>query len=102
MRKISRTVRRIQVLIETYWNVNEYPQDVVNAGRLSINRNILECKYESIKLIHNRFFSINRNILECKYESIKLIHNRFFSINRNILECKFYIIVYFCNFFFWY
>ena len=55
MRKISRTVRRIQVLIETYWNVNEYPQDVVNAGRLSINRNILECKYESIKLIHNRF-----------------------------------------------
>ena len=23
MRKISRTVRRIQVLIETYWNVND-------------------------------------------------------------------------------
>ena len=34
-----------RVLIETYWNVNEYTDAYGKVVRLGINRNILECKY---------------------------------------------------------
>ena len=32
-------------LIETLWNVNEYPQEIVSVGGNGINRNIVECKF---------------------------------------------------------
>ena len=55
-----------RVLIETYWNVNKVAQ-ISPEPKLSINRNILECKYDlNTRSDHSRP-GINRNILECKY-----------------------------------
>ena len=39
-------LRRRNVLIETYWNVNSFPA-ARNMASVGINRNILECKYGS-------------------------------------------------------
>ena len=38
-------LRRRNVLIETYWNVNSFPA-ARNMASVGINRNILECKFE--------------------------------------------------------
>ena len=74
-----------------------------------INRNIVECKVDRLKLASDISLSINRNIVECKdaiinrYDTkiavlietlwnVKLYcinYNWFLSgINRNIVECK--------------
>ena len=34
------------VLIETYWNVNFFPQSLAKDSGRSLNRNILECKFQ--------------------------------------------------------
>ena len=34
------------VLIETYWNVNKKPLDRRDLADISLNRNILECKFK--------------------------------------------------------
>ena len=56
--------------------------------RRSLNRNILECKYEIIgySLVGN--YRLNRNILECKFEEMVEQMRETESLNRNILECK--------------
>ena len=97
------------VLIETYWNVNEgHNRDICITG--SINRNILECKWTCSAGMGEDADCINRNILECKCiwfaglmqlhgvlietywnvneEKYKLLDDDEASINRNILECK--------------
>ena len=76
------------VLIETLWNVKIISKSP-SAVRLSINRNIVECKDTcAIQNTMNSNTSINRNIVECKvlYNIVSL--NTFPSINRNIVECK--------------
>ena len=56
------------VLIETLWNVNLIPDNLLCID-IRINRNIVECKYVSGKscllLLSLR---INRNIVECKWD----------------------------------
>ena len=37
---------RVEVLIETYWNVNRDVVDAMQKTRQCINRNILECKFK--------------------------------------------------------
>ena len=49
--------RAVQVLIETYWNVNKLDLEVNKAGSFSINRNILECKCQS------RFFCASAELV---------------------------------------
>ena len=39
-----------RVLIETYWNVNMFSERLSEAV-ISINRNILECKYRKFKFL---------------------------------------------------
>ena len=56
-----------KVLIETYWNVNIVFWSIYTCAFLSINRNILECKYYPGKRTAGSEQSINRNILECKF-----------------------------------
>ena len=54
------------VLIETLWNVKIISKSP-SAVRLSINRNIVECKDTcAIQNTMNSNTSINRNIVECK------------------------------------
>ena len=36
----------------------------------------------------NCFYSINRNIVECKVDTLDIQINSSTSINRNIVECK--------------
>ena len=55
-----------QVLIETLWNVNTRSKTTHMQPILSINRNIVECKFERKIEFLNRNASINRNIVECK------------------------------------
>ena len=97
------------VLIETYWNVNANGYSLSYPER-SINRNILECKYEieilttssNLVLIETYWnvnleavviviisgSCINRNILECKFLRVVVQAIQPVGINRNILECK--------------
>ena len=42
------------VLIETYWNVNEFMTKRMNLPARSINRNILECKFVSLSKIFRK------------------------------------------------
>ena len=58
-----------QVLIETYWNVNEKTHCEAETARERLNRNILECKSRSASPNTLRFLRLNRNILECKSNS---------------------------------
>ena len=53
------------VLIETLWNVNSVSGSL-RVSTCSINRNIVECKFERKIEFLNRNASINRNIVECK------------------------------------
>ena len=55
---------------------------------LGINRNILECKCQTISDDNEDDECINRNILECKYSGSGLLRVARAGINRNILECK--------------
>ena len=57
---------RVELLIETYWNVNKFGLAFASSSFVCINRNILECKYEPKSNDPSVKFSINRNILECK------------------------------------
>ena len=57
-------------------------------GKLSINRNRVECKV-SINLDANKFLKrINRNIVECKDCCKRQFIPEHLRINRNIVECK--------------
>ena len=98
------------VLIETLWNVNEEWRKRLEAGEVSINRNIVECKWKMLKEIKEvvgvlietlwnvnlfvrhiaQFFSccINRNIVECKFVHWAVKPPELRRINRNIVECK--------------
>ena len=58
-------------------------------GDASLNRNILECKFERVQAILKKMESLNRNILECKSGFRKFIKSIFTCLNRNILECKY-------------
>ena len=77
------------VLIETYWNVNKSSRG--RGGRTcgSLNRNILECKFDRPCCIMRPSSGLNRNILECKcgLRGCELFGRA--GLNRNILECKF-------------
>ena len=57
--------------------------------RRCINRNIVECKVVSVRLISFCSPRINRNIVECKEIQAGLpeVH-QLLCINRNIVECK--------------
>ena len=57
------------VLIETLWNVNLILYDDRTLA-ISINRNIVECKFPCFSVNIVGLFRINRNIVECKYEYI--------------------------------
>ena len=54
------------VLIETYWNVNPFYWWVLTKITNCINRNILECKSDTLSASVSCAACINRNILECK------------------------------------
>ena len=57
--------------------------------RRCINRNIVECKVVSVRLISFCSPRINRNIVECKEIQAGLPEvNQLLCINRNIVECK--------------
>ena len=61
------------VLIETLWNVKEKKFWQPEMKRLSINRNIVECKDNySLKLVGFPA-GINRNIVECKDQTVHSI-----------------------------
>ena len=59
-----------------------------SSGILSINRNIVECKFRIILSCLDCPDSINRNIVECKEITIHLHSEHGLRINRNIVECK--------------
>ena len=63
------------VLIETYWNVNEKYCVITFETPDGINRNILECKCLRLLTSLHLLTSINRNILECKclYHSFAIL-----------------------------
>ena len=44
----GRSLPRLLVLIETYWNVNMAASAVIEKILSGINRNILECKFASL------------------------------------------------------
>ena len=62
---------RIDVLIETYWNVKYTAPLLIFTVLPSINRNILECKGTLYRKKKRKRRSINRNILECKGEKTR-------------------------------
>ena len=77
------------VLIETYWNVNYYTDTRLGHKVYSLNRNILECKFSSTykqylgyTVLIETYWNVNLNKL-----LDRLIDE--YSLNRNILECKF-------------
>ena len=53
------------------------------------NRNILECKSETLEDVDKKADGNNRNILECKYYIGLFALRGCARNNRNILECKF-------------
>ena len=61
----AKAVEAASVLIETLWNVKRSFEDSVSPVN-SINRNIVECKVDRLKLASDISLSINRNIVECK------------------------------------
>ena len=52
------------------------------------NRNILECKSETLEDVDKKADGNNRNILECKCSFTAAVIQRLGGNNRNILECK--------------
>ena len=58
------------VLIETYWNVNGSWETLKRKAGMSLNRNILECKYSLTELERMTLKCLNRNILECKFSRL--------------------------------
>ena len=78
---------RFDVLIETYWNVNQ-----CIGGRGALIKLVLIETYWNVNCIytpsHVRAPGINRNILECKEPTGLTILVGRLRINRNILECK--------------
>ena len=66
--------RSSRVLIETLWNVKEDTDVTMPVVLPRINRNIVECKVNSILHHLKRNHGINRNIVECKgYSSIGVV-----------------------------
>ena len=55
---------------------------------ISINRNIVECKFDRLQGNHIRLRGINRNIVECKLRWVRMVGITGRCINRNIVECK--------------
>ena len=55
---------------------------------MRINRNIVECKYQSDLILDVVSERINRNIVECKSKNYGIKKIRKHRINRNIVECK--------------
>ena len=55
----------LQILIETYWNVND-DFNWIDLDITNINRDILECKLGPLFLASLLTADINRDILECK------------------------------------
>ena len=64
------------VLIETLWNVKIAKVYQIDE-KSRINRNIVECKDRSKKLVTYWLQSINRNIVECKEKYEKKLKNGF-------------------------
>ena len=55
-----------EVLIETLWNVNIYTRSFQMPVKNRINRNIVECKSQTVTTVVKLSVCINRNIVECK------------------------------------
>ena len=53
-------------IIETYWNVNITAVAITAVAITGNNRNILECKSETLEDVDKKADGNNRNILECK------------------------------------
>ena len=76
------------ILIETYWNVKDRGGTILQAVGNNINRDILECKEETWRLM-----GMSEEILIETYWNVKYFRSRsafccLVYINRDILECK--------------
>ena len=57
----------VQVLIDTWWNVNYYRHLLVSKMVERFNRYMVECEYASFAFSNASFARFNRYMVECEY-----------------------------------
>ena len=79
----------VLILIETYWNVNNFNRPFMNRISAHINRDILECKSfcsstdrRAAMILIETYWNVN--VYKQPVSFVAPVH-----INRDILECKY-------------
>ena len=77
----------IQVLIDTWWNVN---QDFVDSllKIAAFNGYMLECEYLNPSVIRGRTVSFNRYMVECEFNLPPFQNLHYNCFNRYMVECE--------------